>query len=98
MRVVSVEFGGLDQAHDDGGALTGAQGACEQPVRTAECHGADTVFDVVVVYRQIAILEVSCQSGPAARAVVDGFRRRRAIGHLAPLSREPMSEGPGDGS
>ena len=32
IRIVAVELGGLDQAHDHGGALAGAQGAGEEPV------------------------------------------------------------------
>ena len=51
MRIVSVEFGGLDQAHDCGGTLAGAQRSSEQPVRPTESHGTDPVFDVVVVDR-----------------------------------------------
>src|SRR5665213_3937061 len=40
VRIVSVELGGLDQAHDDSGTLPGAQGAGEEPVRTTNSHHA----------------------------------------------------------
>ena len=35
IRIVTIEFGGLDQAHDDGCAPPRAQRPCEQPVRSA---------------------------------------------------------------
>jgi len=53
--MVSVELGGLDESHDHGGSLTCAQGAGEQPIRSAQSHRADSVFDVIVVDRQIAV-------------------------------------------
>jgi hypothetical protein len=50
MRVVPVEFGSLDQAHDRRGTLAGAQRSGEEPVRSAECHRSDSVFDMVVTW------------------------------------------------
>ena len=79
VRIVSVEFRGLDQAHDDGGALTGTKGTDKEPVRSTESDRTDSILDVVVVDGQIAIVEVTDQRGPAAQAVLDGFRRRRSI-------------------
>ena len=52
---------------------------------------------MVVVDGQIAIVEVAHQRRPAAQAVLDGFRRRGAIGHLAALAGEPLPERLGDG-
>jgi hypothetical protein len=49
IRIVTVEPGGLDEAHNSGGTLTGAQGPGEEPVGSAEGHRPDAVFDVVVV-------------------------------------------------
>jgi len=49
----------LDQAHDDGGALTGTQGAGKEPVGSAEGDWADSILDVVVVDRQIAVFKIA---------------------------------------
>src|SRR5262249_38758763 len=49
IRIVAVEFGRLDQTHDDGSTLTGTQRAGKEPVGPAEGDWADPVFDVVVV-------------------------------------------------
>jgi hypothetical protein len=40
VRIVAVELGGLDEAHDDGSALTRAQRPTEQPVGSSEGHHA----------------------------------------------------------
>jgi hypothetical protein len=64
---MSVELRGLDQAHDGGGALTGAQRTGEEPVGSSEGNRPDSIFDMVIVDRQIAILEVADQGCPAPR-------------------------------
>ena len=43
IRIVSVELGGLDQAHHGGSALPGAQRPGEEPVVSAERHRTDSV-------------------------------------------------------
>lgn len=48
VRIVTVELGGLDQAHDHRGALTGAQGSSVQPVGSTESDGTDAVLETVV--------------------------------------------------
>lgn len=40
VRIVPVEFRGLDEAHDVAGTLTGAKRSGEQPVGAAERHHA----------------------------------------------------------
>src|ERR1700723_3818203 len=93
IRIVSVELGGLDEAHDVGGALSSTKGSGEEPVRSAQGHWPYSVLDVIVVDRQIAILEVAGQRRPASESVVDRFSCGGAIRHLAALSSEPLSQG-----
>ena len=57
--IVAVELGRLDQAHDDGSSLTSTQRAGEEPVGPAEGDRADSVLDVVVVDRQIAVFKIA---------------------------------------
>ena len=93
MRIMSVELRGLDQAHDGGGTLTSAQGPGEEPVGSPKGHWPNSVFDMVVVNGQLAIIEVTDQRGPTSQAVVDGFPCRRAIRNLAALAGEPLPQG-----
>jgi hypothetical protein len=97
IRIVSVEFCGLDQAHDSGGALPGTERSCEEPVGSAKRHRSDAVLDVIVVDRQIAIFEVASESCPTTQAVVDCFAGGRPVRHLPTLSSEPLAQGFGDG-
>src|ERR1700730_3547429 len=90
---MSVELGGLDEAHDVGGALSSTKGSGEGPVRSAQGHWPYSVLDVIVVDRQIAIVEVSRQRRPAPEAVIDRSSCGRAIRHLAALSGEPLPQG-----
>src|ERR1700676_4206558 len=93
MRIMSIELRGLDQTHDGGCALTGAKRSSEEPVVAAECYRPDPVFDMVVVDRQLAIIEETDQGGPSSQAVVDRFPCRRAIRDLAALTGEPLPQG-----
>jgi len=86
---MAIEFGGLDQAHDRGGALAGAQAAGEQPVLPAERNRPDLVFDPVVVDRDLSVRQVARQRDPAFQAVVDGFGAGAAIWDLLPLLAQP---------
>src|ERR1700690_3102280 len=90
---MSVELGGLDETHDVRGTLTGAKGTREGPVRSPQGHWPDSVLDMIVVDRQIAILEVARQRRPASEAVIDRFSCGGAIRHLAALSSEPLPQG-----
>jgi hypothetical protein len=51
---VFVQLCGLDQAHDFGRTLAGAQRAGEEPVRSSEGNWAYAVSHVIVVDGQIA--------------------------------------------
>jgi len=49
IRIVAIELGGLDQAHDHGRTASCAQRAGEQPVGSSQRDRADSVLDPVVV-------------------------------------------------
>lgn len=51
MRVVPIELGGLNQAHDRGGALPGPQRSREQPIATAYGPWAYLVLDPIMPTR-----------------------------------------------
>jgi hypothetical protein len=89
VRIVSVEFHGLDQAHDGGGPLAGAERSCKEPITSAERHRADAIFDMIVVDWQIAILEVASERCPTTQAVVDCFACGRPVRQLPTLTSEP---------
>ncbi len=67
--IVAIEFGGLDQAHDGGGAFAGAQAIGEEPILAAERDGPDTVLDPVVVDRYLSIVKIMDQGRPALETV-----------------------------
>lgn len=48
-RAVSIELGGLHQAHHHGGPLPGQLATCEQPAFTTNSPWTNLVFQVVVV-------------------------------------------------
>ena len=79
VRIVAVELGRLDQAHDDGGTLSSTERSGKEPVRAPEGDGSDPVLEPVVVDRQIAIVQVTRQRCPAAQAVVDRLCSGRAF-------------------
>ena len=91
-RIVAVEFGRLDQAHDGGRALAGPQAPGKEPVLPPGGNRANAVLDSVVVDRHLTIGEIMDERGPASQAVIDGFCRRRTIGHLLPSPFEPDFE------
>src|SRR5438309_5684124 len=97
IRIVSVELGRLDEAHDGGGTLASAQRSRKEPVAAAERDRADAVFDVIVVDRQIAIFEVASERCPTAQAVIDCFAGSRPVRHLPSLASEPLAQGFGNG-
>ena len=66
-----IELGRVDQAHDGGGALAGAQRSSEEPVLPPNRDWADAVLHPVVVDRQIAVIQEARQRVPAVEAVVD---------------------------
>ena len=72
VRVVPVESGALNQAHDCSRTLACPQRACEQPVFLSNRNGPDLVFCPVVVDRQLPIIQKARECAPAFEAVVDG--------------------------
>jgi hypothetical protein len=46
VRIVTIQFGGLDQTHHHSGALAGTQRSTEQPVGSPGGHGADSVLEM----------------------------------------------------
>ncbi len=84
---------GTSEAHDVGGALSSTKGSGEEPVRSAQGHWPDSVLDMIVVDRQIAIVEIAGQRRPASEAVIDRFSCGGTIRHLAALSSEPLPQG-----
>ena len=56
IRVMPIEPGALNQAHDCGRTLAGPKRAGEQPVFSPDSYGPDLVFCPVVVDRQLACL------------------------------------------
>ena len=89
---MAIELGGLDEAHDRGGAFAGAQATGEEPILAAERDGPDTVLDPVVVDWHLTIVEIMNQGRPAFETVIDRFCRRRTIGYLLPSPLEPRFE------
>ena len=90
MRIVLVEFGRLDEAHHDSGALASAKGSGKEPVVAAQGHWPDTVLEMVVVDRQIAIVDVADQSCPATQGLLDCLGRSRAVRDLTALPGQPL--------
>ena len=79
IRVMPVEFGALNQTHHRSGALTGAQGASEQPVVATNGNRANLVLNRVIVDGQLPVIQKLCQSRPALETVIERFGRSRAI-------------------
>ena len=75
IRVVPVELGRLDQAHDRGRSLPSHQRPGEEPILAPGRPRADLLLVVVVVDRQGGIARVSPERGPAFEAVVDRLGR-----------------------
>lgn len=59
MRIVPMELGRLDQAHDGGRTLACQQRARKQPVLAPNRNGLHLVLDLVVVDGQPAIVDQS---------------------------------------
>ena len=91
-----VELGGLYQAHDRRGALSCAQRASEEPVAPAEGHWPDSIFDMIVVDRQFAVVKIADQRRPTPQAIVDGLRSGGSIRDQSSLASEPLPERFGD--
>ena len=89
-RVVPVHPCRLHQAHDDGGPLTCEFTAHELPGAASHRPRLDLPFQVVVVQRHGAVLQVLRECCPVDQHVVDGLGRRAAVGDHAALEFEPL--------
>src|ERR1019366_4246158 len=89
---VPVELGRLQQAHDDSRPLAGQLAADEQPVAATKSPGPNSVLDVVVIDRHIAVEQVSTQTHPVVQAVVDRLGDRAAVGHAAAFELQPQMQ------
>src|SRR6185437_1598622 len=68
LRIDVVEPGRADQRQHDGGALTSAIGACEQPRFTAKGNSAQLALGCVVAQADAAILEEAREHVEIGRA------------------------------
>jgi hypothetical protein len=75
VRIVSVEFGGLDQTGEGGSALAGRQRAGKKPILATRGSGADLLLVVVIVDGQTRVAQVTRQRRPAMQVVVHRFGR-----------------------
>ena len=90
IRIMPIEFGALNQAHDRSRTLAGPQRAREQPVFSSNRNGPDLVFCPVVVNRQLSVIQEARECSPALEAVVECFGRGRAVRDLPALQHHPL--------
>lgn len=62
--IVASEPGRLNQAHDDGRPLAGTLRACKQSILATNGHRPDLLFNVIVINRNRAIVNVTGQRPP----------------------------------
>lgn len=96
VRIVTVEFRGLDETHDHRSASSGSLRPTEEPVGSPECHRSDPFLEPVVVDGQSAVVEVSRQCLPPAQAILDSFRNRRTAQYFLSVQDEPFPQRVGD--
>ena len=72
LGIDAVELCGLDQGVDGRSTLPAGVRACEQPVLAAERETTDGPLCRIVIDLEGAVIEVTCQSWPAAGGVADG--------------------------
>lgn len=82
LRIDIVELGGSDQRVHDGGALTAAIRAAEQPRLAPESDAAQSPFGGIVRNADPAVIEEAGERGPATEHVVD------RLGEIV-VAREP---------
>src|SRR5665213_3696742 len=87
---VPAELGRLQQAHDDGGPLAGQLAADEEPIFASEGPRPNSVLDVVIVDRHIAVKQEASETHPVVQAVVDRLGDRAAVGHAAAFELQPQ--------
>lgn len=73
IRIVTIEFGRLHQRHHSGRPFACTQGSREQPIIPAHRNRPDLPFDVIVIDRQLSIVQIARKRTPAFKAVIEGF-------------------------
>jgi hypothetical protein len=89
LRVDVVEPGGLDQRVEDGGALTTAIGAAEQPCLADQPHAAQRAFGGVVAETDPAVVQEPGERRLAAQHVADRLDEVVVAQELCQLGGEP---------
>lgn len=79
MRVQTIEFGRVHQAHDRRCTLTRTHRTHEQPIGPADRHRSDLLFEMIIVDCEPAVIHITNQGRPAFQAVVQGLGNARAI-------------------
>lgn len=92
MRVVTAQACRLHQAHHDGGALTSQFATGEQPGAASHGPRTDSIFQVVVVHRHIAVDEIARQRSPGIQAVAQGLGCSPAVGDPGTLELQPHTQ------
>ena len=70
-----LEFCGLDQGQDAGGALAALVGTCEEPVLAPQCNGSDVPLRWVVADFNGALFDEEAESCPSGECIADRLRR-----------------------
>lgn len=70
---VAVASGAFDQGVEDGTAFAGVFSSDEEPILFAHSCGTNGVFDEVVVYFDLSVVEEGLELRPKAKGVVDGL-------------------------
>jgi hypothetical protein len=91
LRIDIVEFGGLDQRVDGGGAMAAFVRACEGPVLSSDRDAAHGPLGRVVGHAEAAIVEEAGERGPTLEAVVDRLGGLVLGGELGALLRSQIS-------
>ena len=92
VRIVAVEPGALNQAHDGSRTPACPQEACEKPVLSPDGYGPGLVFCPDVVDRQLPVIRETRVCAPALKTVVQRFDRSRAVCDLPALQFHPLMQ------
>ena len=85
IRIMSIELGRLDQAHQRYRTFSTAQRVGKQPVLAYESLWSYLIFDVIVVYWHRAVVQIADQCRPAFEAVIQGFGNAQPLSATSPL-------------
>ncbi len=92
LRIDGVEFCSDDEAVEDGGALTAAVGASEQPCLSAESQSAQSALGGIVGHADPAVVEEAGEGIPALEHVIHGAGDIGVARQLAALLAHPRFE------